>query len=176
MAPGRLEWISIQVLATGAAYDCPALICVNLRHSSSYATIYASLLYPYDETVMSNMLAVLLNGIAQLEYDRDKPLPPHQAAYLDKMDTRMDAGILADDATIEHPDINQRARFIAANLVGAMKSNDEEMTAAMCTWLANRLPDLKQVKIDEDGDRVSIDLVFDEEYGKQTAVSFSKLN
>jgi hypothetical protein len=126
--------------------------------------------------LMSNMLAVLLNGIAQLEYDRDKPLPPHQAAYLDKMDTKMDAGIIADNVTIENPDINQRARFIAANLVGAMKSNDEEMTAAMCTWLANRLPDLKQVKIDEDGDRVSIDLVFDEEYGKQTAVSFSKLN
>jgi hypothetical protein len=125
---------------------------------------------------MSNMLAVLLNGIAQLEYDRDKPLPPHQAAYLEKMDSKMDAGIVADDATIRNPDLNQRAQFIAANLVGAMKSNDEEMTAALCTWLANRLPDLKQVKIDEDGDRVSIDLVFDEEYGKQTAVSFSKLN
>ena len=133
-------------------------------------------MHPYDVTFMSNMLAVLLNGIAQLEYDRDKPLPPHQAAYLDKMDTKMDAGILADDATIKNPDINQRAQFIAANLVGAMKSNDEEMTAALCTWLANRLPDLKQVKIEEHGDRVSIDLVFDEEYGKQTAVSFSKLN
>ena len=133
-------------------------------------------MHPYDVTFMSNMLAVLLNGIAQLEYDRDKPLPPHQAAYLDKMDTKMDAGILADDATIKNPDINQRAQFIAANLVGAMKSNDEEMTAALCTWLANRLPDLKQVKIEEHGDRVSIDLVFDKEYGKQTAVTFSKLN
>ena len=125
---------------------------------------------------MSNLLAVLLNGIAQLEYDRDKPLPPHQAAYLEKMDAKMDGGILIDDTTIENPDINQRARFIAANLLGAMKSNDEEMAAALCTWLANRLPDLKQVKMDEEGGRVSIDLVFDEEYGKQTAVSFSKLN
>jgi hypothetical protein len=125
---------------------------------------------------MSNILAVLLNGIAQLEYDREKPLPPHQADYLDKMDTKMDAGILVDEATIQNPDINQRSRFIAANLHGAMKSNDEEMTAALCTWLANRLPDLKQVKIEEDGDRISIDLVFDEEYGRQAAVSFSKLN
>lgn len=125
---------------------------------------------------MSNMLAVLLNDIAQLEYDRDKPLPPHQAAYLDKMDTKMDAGIMIGDVTIQNPDINQRAQFIAANLLGAMKSNDEEMTAALCTWLANRLPDLKQVKIDEDDGRVSINLVFDEEYGKQAAVTFSKLN
>jgi len=125
---------------------------------------------------MSNLLAVLLNDIAQLEYDRDKPLPPHQAAYLDKMDTKMDKGIMVGEATIENPDINQRAQFITANLLSAMKSNDEEMTAALCTWLANRLPDLKQVKIDEKGDRIAIDLVFDEEYGKQAAVSFSKLN
>ena len=125
---------------------------------------------------MSNLLAVLLNGIAQLEYDRDKPLPPHQAAYLDKMDTKMDKGIMVGEATIVNPDINQRAQFITANLLSAMKSNDEEMTAALCTWLANRLPDLKQLKIDEEGDRIAIDLVFDEEYGKQAAVSFSKLN
>jgi hypothetical protein len=125
---------------------------------------------------MSNILAVLLNGIAQLEYDRSKPLPPHQAAYLDKMDTKMDTGIMIGDETIQNPDINQRAQFVAANLLNAMKSNNEETTAALCTWLANRLPDLKQVKMDEAGDRISIDLVFDEEYGKQTAVTFSKLN
>jgi hypothetical protein len=125
---------------------------------------------------MSNLFAVLLNGIAQLEYDRDKPLPLHHAAYLDKMDTRMDAGILLGETTIEHPDINQRAQFVAANLHSAIKSNDEEMSAALCTWLANRLPDLKQVKINESEDQVSIDLVFDEEYGKQAAVTLSKLN
>lgn len=125
---------------------------------------------------MSHMLAVLINGIAQLEYDRDKPLPPHQASYLDKMDAKMDAGIMIDNVSVEKADINQRARFIAANLLAAMRSNDEEMSAALCTWLANRLPDLKQVRIEEDGDRVAIDLVFDEEYSKQAAVSFSKLN
>lgn len=123
-----------------------------------------------------NMLAVLLNGIAQLEYDRDKPLPPHHAAYLDSMDEKMDTGIMIGNETVSNPDINQRAQFVAGNLLAAMKSNNEEMSAALCTWLANRLPDLKQVKMTEDGDRVSIDLVFDEDYQKQTAVSFNKLN
>ena len=125
---------------------------------------------------MSNLFAVLLNGIAQLEYDRDKPLPPHQAAYLDKMDTKMAAGILIGDTTIKDPDINQRAQFVAANLHNAIKSDDEEMSAALCSWLANRLPDLKQVKMNESDDQVSIDLVFDEDYGKQAAVTLSKLN
>lgn len=125
---------------------------------------------------MSELFAVLLNDVAQLEYDRDRPLPPHQAAYLDKMDKKMDAGVLIGNQNVENPNINQRAQFVAANLLSAMKANDEEMSAALCTWLANRLPDLKQVKMNEDGDRVSIDLVFDEPYSKQAAVQFTKMN
>ena len=125
---------------------------------------------------MNTLFAVLLNGIAQIEYDRNKPLPPHQAAYLDKMDKKMEAGISIDNATIENPDLHQRAQFVAANLLSTMKSNDEEMTAALCTWLANRLPDLQQLRFEEDGDRVSIDLVFDEAYEKQAAVTFGRLN
>lgn len=125
---------------------------------------------------MSNLLGVLINGIAQLEYDRDKPLPDHQAVYLEKMDEKMKLGIEIGNEIIENPDINQRAQFVAANLLNAMQTGNEEMSAALCTWLANRLPDLKQVKYNEDGEEVSIDLVFDEDYGKQTAVTFSKLN
>lgn len=125
---------------------------------------------------MSSMLAVLLNGIAQLEYHRNRQLPVHQAAYLDKMDVKMDAGIMIGDTVIADPDVNQRAQFVAGNLLNAIKSDDEDMSAALCTWLANRLPDLKQVRFTEDGDRVTIDLVFDEEYRKQAAVAFNKLN
>ena len=32
---------------------------------------------------MSRLLGVLLNGVAQLEYDRDKALTDYQSAYLD---------------------------------------------------------------------------------------------
>ena len=125
---------------------------------------------------MSNLLGILINGIAQLEYDRDRPLPDHQAVYLEKMDEKMKLGIEIGNELIENPDLNQRAQFVAANLLNAMQTNNEEMSAALCTWLATRLPDLKQVKYDENGEQVSIDLVFDEDYGKQTAVTFSKLN
>jgi hypothetical protein len=125
---------------------------------------------------MSSILGVMLNGIAQLEYDRNKPLPDHQAAYLEKMDRKMAEGIVVDGEPVSSPDLDQCARFVAANLTHAIKSNDETKAAAMCTWLANRLPDLKQVKIDEADDSVSIDLVFDEDYKKQVAVEFPKLH
>lgn len=125
---------------------------------------------------MSNLMAVLLNGVAQLEYDRGRALPDHQAAYLEKMDRKMGEGILVDGETVIGPDIDQRARFVAANLVHAIKSSDEAKAAAMCSWLASRLPDLKQVKIDDSEEDVTIDLVFDEDYKKQVAVDFPKLH
>jgi len=121
---------------------------------------------------MSNIMAVLLDGIAQLEYDRDKPLPVHQAAYLDKMDAKMDQGILVGEEMIQSPDINQRAQFVAGNLVHAFNTNDDQLAGAMCSWLALRLPELQQVRIQTDAGEVAIELVFDEAYRKQVAVDF----
>ncbi len=74
----------------------------------------------------TRLMAVLLNGIAQLEYDRAKPLPDYQGAYLDKMDSKMDEqGIDIDGRLIRKPDLGQKAQFVAANLVHAIKSNQE---------------------------------------------------
>ena len=125
---------------------------------------------------MSNIMAVLLNGIAQLEYDRDKLLPDHQSVYLDKMDAKMDEGIYLDERTIRQPDLNQRTRFAAANLAHAINSNDESTAAAMCSYLALRLPDLKQVRIEDSQGEFTIELVFDEVYKKQVAVEFTNLH
>jgi hypothetical protein len=125
---------------------------------------------------MNNIMAVFLNGIAQLEYDRDRLLPDHQAAYLDKMDAKMDAGILVGNETIKDPDQNQRTRFAAANLAHALNAQDEAVAAAMCSYLAIRLPDLKQIKINDEEDEISIEFIFDEPYRKQVAVEFTGLH
>jgi hypothetical protein len=125
---------------------------------------------------MCHIMAVLLNGLAQLEYDRKKPLPDYQALYLDKMDARMDEGIRIGEASIVNPDRNQRAQFVAANLLHAIRNNDEPLAAALCSYLAVRLPELKQVRIEEDRQDVSIELVFDEDYRTQVAVPFVHLH
>lgn len=121
-------------------------------------------------------MAVLLNGIAQLEYDREKPLTDYQETYLVSMDKKMDAGIELNGEQLDNPGINQRSQFIAANLLDAIKKSDESMTAALCSYLAERLPDLKQIKIIELEASVTIDLVFNEEYIKQVAVDIPKLH
>jgi len=118
------------------------------------------------------MMAVILNGIAQLEYDRNKPLPDHQALYLDKMDHKMDQGILLGDISVGNPDINQRAQFVAANLVHAIKDDEEATAASLCTYLAIRLPELKQINIEDDKGDISIELIFDRPYQQQVPVKF----
>ena len=123
---------------------------------------------------MSDLMAVLLNGIAQLEYDREKPLSEYQLTYLDKMDSKMAAGVEIGEDKITEPDENQRAQFVAANLYHAIKNEDEAMCSALCSYLATRLPELKQVKLEDNEGDVTIELVFDQEYGKQVPVSFFK--
>ena len=120
-------------------------------------------------------MAVLLNGIAQIEYDRRKPLPDHQGACPDRMDQRMDEGIEVDGRLIENPDRMQRARFVAGDLAHAIKTDNEELAAATTTYLAIRLQDLHQVKIQEKDASISIELVFDEAYVRQFPVQFDRL-
>lgn len=122
---------------------------------------------------MSNIMAVYLNGIAQLEYDRNRSLPPQQELYLDKMDQKMDEGIELGDEVVAHPDNEQRARYVAANLVHAIKTDNEPMVAAMCSYLAMREPDLKQIRIEDSDDNVSIEFDYENEYRKQVAVAFT---
>lgn len=124
---------------------------------------------------MSHLMAVLLDGIAQIEYDRRKPLSSRQSVYLDRMDVQMERGIEMDGRVIERPEIMERARFIASNLVQAIKTNNEALAAAMTTYLAVRMDDLKQVKIRDDDSGTAIEFVFDEDYVKQFPVQFNAL-
>jgi len=124
---------------------------------------------------MSETMVVLLNGEALFEYDRDKTLVEQQRQYLEKMDQKMDAGIVLGNESINNPDQQQRAQFVAFTLVTAIQNDDEATIAAMSSYLATRYPDLKQIKADTDQDsrKVMFDLIFDQEHKNQIKVSFN---
>ncbi len=124
----------------------------------------------------SKIMAVLLNGVAQLEYDRSRQLSDFQQDYLQNMDTRMDQGIEFGDELIENPDVTERVKFVAANLIHAIKGDDEAMSAAFCSYIATRMPEIKQVKYTDFNDEITIDLVFDEEYKRSIAIPVTTLN
>ena len=117
-------------------------------------------------------LVVLVNGESRLEYDRSKILSERQRVYLDRMDRQMDPGIRVGGDWIEKPAAGQRASFVAAQLVDALQRDDEGLIAACCTYLADRLPDLKQIKARMLGAGFSVELVFDEPHIKELTVNF----
>lgn len=121
---------------------------------------------------MSEPLVVVLDGVSQLEYQRGLPLEPAQRDYLDQLDERMNAGIELGGRRIERPDPLQRTQFIAQQLLNAVQAGNEPVAAATCAYLANRNPDLKQVRAATHDGLLSFDLVFDKAYVKEVKVEF----
>ena len=121
---------------------------------------------------MRNILTVLIENQPVIEYDRDIPLPEKQRLYLDKMDAQMDNGIAVGEDWVAQPDPIQRAEFVSATLFQALKDNNEGLISATTAYLANRFPELKQIRSAQNDGETSIRLVFDEEAGDQVAVSF----
>jgi len=122
---------------------------------------------------MRYKLAILLNGIAQIEYDRSVPLDAKLADYLDNMDGKMNVGISIGEQQIPSPTDEQKAEFVASNLYHAIKGNNEAMASAMTSYLAVRIADLKQVKLNDKDGNVTIELTYDEIYSGQVAVQFN---
>ncbi len=122
---------------------------------------------------MSEKLYVELNGTQVIEYDRNVRLPGHQRQFLDKMDADMSEGIELAGQSISEPDPVQRAQFVAIQLMTALQDNEEGLIAAACAYLANRYPEMRRVVAREQGDNVSLDLVFNEQTAQNTvAVNF----
>ena len=120
---------------------------------------------------MRYLLAILLNGVAQVEYDRNKPLPTKQADYIDKMDVRLQNGFSLGEKEISEPDETQRAQFVASNLYHAIKADNEPVAAAMTAYLAVKMPALKQVHLSDDKGEVAIELIYDKAYQGQVGVT-----
>ncbi len=123
---------------------------------------------------MSEYLVVVLDGVSQLEYVRATALVPAQQDYLDRLDQKMDAGIELAGLYIQHPDALQRAQFIAVQLVQAVQAGNEAQAAVTCAYLANRIPDLKQVRASTRAGLLSFDLVFDKAFSKEVKVEFMR--
>lgn len=119
-------------------------------------------------------LVAVIDGESSVEYDRTKVLPANQMEYLDKMDAQMDQGIPHGQGNIFSPQIEQKAQFVANQLIGAIKSNNEQLIAATMAYLAVRLPDLQQVTADEKDGQTTIKLIYDQEYVKAQTVNFVK--
>jgi hypothetical protein len=121
---------------------------------------------------MSDLLAVVVNGVARIEYDRNVPLPGLQRQFLERMDRDMDTGIMLGPVHVKRPSRLERAQFVANHLINAVLEDRAPVIAAACAYLATRVPELKQVSATGQGEDLLIDLVFDRVYHNQVKVDF----
>ena len=121
---------------------------------------------------MAEKLVVVIDGNPALEYHRDRELTPRQQEALARMDAQMDGGIPLEGEWIDIPDRLQRAQFVARQLVDAFDSGNEPLTAATLAWLAERIPDLKQIDVRHRKFGVAIHLISDRPHVPEVPVQF----
>lgn len=106
-----------------------------------------------------NKLIVFVNDEAVFEYDKDISIDEQQLAFIDKMDDDMKAGIKIKGKLLNSPDRQQRATFVAMNLIKGLQQDNEAVILSSCAYLINRFPLLAEVHATDQDKQIKIDLV-----------------
>ena len=104
-------------------------------------------------------LDIYINDQIVFECDSSQPLDDQRLAFLDKMDSDMGKGIRVQGELIANPDKQQRARFIALNLLKAISQDNHASISVSCAWLANRFSNLIEVHINKADGTIEVELV-----------------
>lgn len=107
---------------------------------------------------MADRLTIYRNGELAYEFDKREGLARMQFAYVQRMDADMDRGIELDGRRIASPSQAQRTQFVIGQLLDAVGVNDSRGIAMLCRYLAQRMPELDALRIEEDGDEYRVDL------------------
>lgn len=106
-----------------------------------------------------NNVIIFVNEQAVYEYDRAVVLNDSQLGFLDKMDVDMGRGIKIRGELVSAPDNQQRAIFVAMNLIKALQQENEAAISVSCAYLASRLPGLLEVRANDREGSVVIEFV-----------------
>lgn len=109
---------------------------------------------------MADQLTIYRNGELAYEFDKREGLARMQFAYVQRMDADMDRGIDLNGERITSPSQAQRTQFVIGQLLEAVGINDSRGIAMLCRYLAQRMPQLDAIHVEEDGDEYRVDLVY----------------
>ena len=78
-----------------------------------------------------------------------------------KMDRDMDAGWKMGPEFIEKPNRLQRGQIAASKLLVAIETENETMMEAMAGYIASRLPEVRSINIDLNGEPLNTEMITD---------------
>ncbi len=125
-----------------------------------------------NEQLQSSPFVVTLNSVKTLEYFRERVLTDKQQHDLLAADKKLNKGIHLAGEFIENPTDQDKAIFMANLIVNALNNDDDATIALACSFLATRYVHLKQLKITNHEDRVSIELINDQLYAEPIPIKF----
>lgn len=82
-------------------------------------------------------------------------------ALFAKMDSDMDAGWKMGPQFVESPNRVQRGQIAAARLLVALETDNEAMIHAMAGYIASRLPEVRSLNIDLNGEPLNTEMITD---------------
>jgi len=108
---------------------------------------------------VSDKLAVFVNDEPVFEYRLKIELDDQQLAFLDKMDNDMSQGFKVQGEMIVDSKPEQRAEFVAMNLIKALQQDNEASVMVCCAYLTQRNPELREVRVSDADKGVVVDFV-----------------
>jgi len=81
--------------------------------------------------------------------------------FFSKMDSDMDKGWKMGPTYVENPDQIMRAQIVADKLLTAIDTENKPLTQLMAAYIVTRVPGVKSVNIDIDGDPLNTEIILD---------------
>lgn len=79
--------------------------------------------------------------------------------FFRKMDEDMGSGWQMDRQWVDAPTIKQRCQIAASRIADAMESGNETLAYLMAGYIVNRMPSVKEVRVDTEGEMMETELI-----------------
>lgn len=79
--------------------------------------------------------------------------------FFTKMDEDMGKGWQMDRQWVEAPTVQQRCQIAASRIADAIESGNETMAYLMAGYIVNRMPSVKEVHVDTEGEMTETQLI-----------------
>lgn len=110
---------------------------------------------------MTKQAPVALDIFIQDEHyrlDLDPAIVTYAAEFFGSMDRDLDGGCRMGPRYVENPTPAQRAQYAADRLLSAMETQNESMMQAMLGYILARLPTVRTIRIDTNGEPLNTTL------------------
>jgi len=111
------------------------------------------------EKLVSDSLLVFVNNKSVFKYGFSIELDDQQRVFLDTMDSDMSRGFKISGEMITEPNEEQRAKFVAMNLIKALQQDNEASVMSCCAYLVQRQPKLREVRVSDGNEGVVVEFV-----------------